>query len=61
MSNQSTLCTKSTNLKKALLWMAETLQNQPEKKRSTVLQEAEIRFDLNPLECAFLDKHFSTP
>lgn len=61
MSDQSPLRCKSTNLKKALLWMAETLQDHPEKKRPTVLQEAELRFDLNPLECDFLDKHFSNP
>lgn len=57
MSNQSPAHSKSANLKKALIWMAETLQSHPEKKRQTVLQEAELRFDLTPLECEFLDKH----
>lgn len=61
MSDQIPLHPKSTNLKKALLWMGETLQANPEKQRRTVLQEAELRFDLTPLECEFLDKHFSTP
>jgi len=61
MCDQSPLQTRSANLKKALTWMSETLQNQPEKKRAAVLQEAELRFDLTPLECAFLDKHFSAP
>jgi len=61
MSDQTPLHPKSTNLKKALLWMAETLQANPEKQRRTVLQEAELRFDLTPLECAFLDQHFGTP
>jgi hypothetical protein len=61
MRDQSPLQTPSANLKKALTWMSETLQNQPEKKRAAVLQEAELRFDLTPLECAFLDKHFSAP
>ena len=59
MSDQSPLRSQSANLKKALQWMAETLQQHPEKKRPSVLREAEIRFDLNPLECEFLDKHFS--
>ena len=58
MSDQSPLRTQSDNLKKALQWMAETLEHHPEKKRATALCEAQIRFDLNPLECAFLDKHF---
>jgi hypothetical protein len=61
MSDQTPVSSKSANLKKALVWMAETLQNHPEKKRHTVLQEAELRFDLTPLECDFLDKHFSNP
>jgi hypothetical protein len=61
MSDQSPVHSKSANLKKALIWMAERLQSNPEKQRSTVLQEAELRFDLTPLECEFLDKHFSNP
>ena len=32
MSNQSPLHCKSVNLKKALIWMSETLQLHPEKK-----------------------------
>ena len=59
MSDQSPLRSQSANLKKALQWTAETLQQHPEKKRASVLREAEIRFDLNPLECEFLNKHFS--
>ncbi len=59
MSDQSPLRSQSANLKKALQWMAEALQQHPEKKRASVLREAELRFDLTPLECEFLDKHFS--
>jgi len=59
MSEQTPLHTKSEKLKKALTWMAETLQAHPEKKRQTVLQETELRFDLTPAECEFLDKYFS--
>jgi hypothetical protein len=61
MSEQSPVHNKSAKLKKALTWMAETLRDQPEKKRLAILQEAELRFDLTPMECDFLDKHFSTP
>ena len=53
--------TKSAKLKKVLVWMAETLEAHPEKKRSTILQEAELRFDLTPVECEFLDNHFGAP
>jgi hypothetical protein len=61
MSEQSPLHTKSTKLKKALTWMAETLRDCPEKERHTVVRQAELRFDLTPAECAFLDQHFSAP
>ena len=59
MNDQSPLRSQSANLKKALQWMAESLQQHPDRKRSSVLREAELRFDLTPLECEFLDKHFS--
>ena len=61
MSQQSPLDNKSVKLKKALTWMAEMVRDHPEKKRLTILQEAEFRFDLTPMECEFLDKHFNTP
>lgn len=59
MSNQSPLTTQSNKVKKALIWLSETLQERPEKKRSTVLEEATIRFDLTPAECEFVRKNFS--
>ncbi len=40
--------------------MAEHLETHPEKKRAAVLQEAELRFDLTPVECEFLNTHFSS-
>jgi hypothetical protein len=59
MGGQSPLHCTSANLKKALIWLAETLAEHPEKQRVSVLREAELRFDLTPLECEFLDTHFS--
>ncbi len=59
MSKHAPPQSHADKLKKALVWMTEALQEQPQKKRQTVLQEAELRFDLTPLECEFLDKHFS--
>ena len=46
-------------MKKVLRWVCDVLQEHPEKKRIEVFREAEIRFDLSPLECEFLDKHFA--
>jgi len=59
MSEQSPLNCQSTKMKNAITWMAETLQNNPEKPRHTIVQDAELRFDLTPLECEFLNKHFA--
>jgi hypothetical protein len=58
MNAQSPLHTKSTKFKQALSWMSEQLRDQPAKKRHEIVQEAELRFDLTPIECDFLDKHF---
>ena len=46
-------------LKKALKFMSETTQEYPGKKREEIRREAEIRFDLSPAECEFLDSNFS--
>ena len=59
MGRDSKLPTGSDKVKKALRWMSDELLNNPQKKRDTVLREAEIRFDLSPAECEFLTKNFS--
>lgn len=59
MGEHSPLNIQSAQLKKALIWMAEMIQEQPHKKRQHIVDEAELRFDLNPLECEFLNKHFT--
>lgn len=61
MTQHTPTQTTSTKLKKALIWMSETLEAHPGKKRAAVVQEAELRFDLTPRECEFLDKHCSVP
>lgn len=45
-------------IKKAVRWLSEMVQNHPDKKREEILKEAEIRFDLSPAECNFLDNNF---
>ncbi len=58
--NTSTdLLTTSTNLQKAVAWIGETMRQHPDKQRDKVIAEAELRFDLTPLECEFLSRHFS--
>ncbi|MDD3618654.1 MAG: hypothetical protein RBR09_13055 [Desulfobulbaceae bacterium] len=48
----------SANLKKAVCWLSETVQDHPERNRDDIISEAELRFDLTPRECEFLDKNF---
>ena len=43
-------------MKKALHWISEMLASHPEKSRQQVISEAEIRFDLSPKECDFIDR-----
>ena len=56
MSARSPLSCQSETLKKALLWVADTLRDHPEKERLAVLHEAQLRYDLTPLECEFLER-----
>lgn len=49
----------SANLKKAVCWISETVQEHPEKSRGEIITEAELRFDLTPRECEFLDSRFT--
>jgi hypothetical protein len=46
-------------MKKVLLWVNEEMQEHPGKKRKELFREAQIRFDLSPLECEFLNAHFA--
>lgn len=46
-------------LKKAILEFSELTQKNPDKKRSAIINEMAIKFDLTPQESAFLQKHFS--
>jgi len=59
MGCDSRLPTGSDKMKKAIRWMSEELLAHPQKKRNTVIKDAEIRFDLSPAECEFLSKNFS--
>jgi hypothetical protein len=43
-------------MKKTLCWISEMLKLHPEKNRRQIISEAEIRFDLSPKECDFIDR-----
>lgn len=59
MSEQSPLTIQSAKLKKAIVWMAEALCDTPDKTRHLIVEEAQLRFDLTPRECEFLNKYFT--
>ncbi len=42
------------NIKRALTWVLERLADDPNAKRSALIDEASRQFDLNPLEADFL-------
>jgi len=58
MAGSEDLLPTGDKVRKALSWMSEALQSSPEKGRTQVLREAELRFDLSPAECRFLDERF---
>jgi len=58
MSSTTPLQTQSAGLKKAICWLSEVTKQHPEKKRDIILNEAELRFDLTPAECEFLNSNF---
>lgn len=46
-------------MKKAITMFSELLEKHPEKGRLALLQEVEMKFDLSPKECEFLNDHFA--
>lgn len=46
-------------LKKVLQWMNEERQQHPELSRNSAIRQAEIKFDLTPKECDFIERNFS--
>lgn len=44
-------------LKRAVIHLAEMLESSPDKSRAELLQIVQLKFDLSPAECEFLDRH----
>ncbi len=53
------LVPEGERLRKAIKWISEMVKEHPEKRRIEIIQEAEIRFDLSPKDCEFLQKKFA--
>ena len=56
MSSVNELLPSGDKMKKTLCWISEMLKTHPEKNRQQIISEAEIRFDLSPKECDFIDR-----
>ena len=50
---------KGENIRKAVKWISEVCKEYPKKGRKKIILEAELRFDLSPMECEFLYKNFT--
>ena len=55
----STYPPNQEKMKKVLQWISDMAHDHPEKKRTTLLKEAESYFDLTPKECLFLERNFT--
>lgn len=58
MSGPETIQPCGEKMRKTLRWVSEIVQSHPEKTRQQIIKEAEVRFDLSPKECCFLDNNF---
>ena len=57
MSSVDEIMPAGDKMKKTLCWISEMIQAHPEKTRQQIITEAEIRFDLSPKECEFVDRN----
>ena len=58
-SQQPTKC-NGDKKKQALTELCHLLEKHPEKNRQELLQQVEIKYDLTPKECEFLNRNFQT-
>jgi hypothetical protein len=60
MSSVDEILPSGNKMKKTLCWISEMITAHPEKSRQQIISEAEIRFDLSPKECDFVDRKLRT-
>ena len=58
MENSANTIPTSQNLKNAIRYISETVLKHSELSRKEILVKAELRFDLTPRECEFLNANF---
>jgi hypothetical protein len=55
MSEVEKLQPAGDKMRRVVMWISETVQTNPQKNRLDILREAEIKFDLSPRECEFIE------
>lgn len=58
MSSQHPTQSAGDKTRQALAELCHLLEKYPEKSRKALLEQVEIKFDLTPKECEFLDRNF---
>ena len=54
----TTIVPQGEDLRKAVKWISEERQSRPQKKLATLIEEANIKFDLSPADGEYLFKFF---
>ncbi len=54
----STIMPKGESLRKAVKWISQEKQDNPEKKTNALINEAGLRFNLNPNEAEYLMRFY---
>ena len=57
MTTADEILPSGDKMKKTLCWISEMKKAHPGKTRQQIILEAEIRFDLSPKECDFIDRN----
>ena len=56
---KTTIFPPGDKLQKAIKEFSELVEQHPEKERKKLLQEIELKFDLSPKDCDFLNRHLT--
>ena len=56
MSSVDEILPAGDKMKKTICWISEMIKAHPDKNRQQIISEAEVRFDLSPKECDFIDR-----
>lgn len=61
MTHTEDLLPSGERIRRAVRWISDMTLENPKKNRAEIVKEAEIKFDLTPKECCFLNDKFCAP